>query len=116
MERKIFEFVDGSKGDVYRAILLALSADPPVSEITYNDLTKRIDRVCAGEEKPGMGSVVQSARHMSTLARLSLPEERIIEWEHDANMGLLSVSDPYLLFFLRSSTKLAQLGNEGQQG
>ena len=112
MERKIFDFIDGSKGDVYRAILITLSADPPVSEINYNELTKRIDKVCIGEEKPGMGSVVQSARHMSTLARISLPEERIIEWEHDANMGLLSISDPYLLFFLRSSTKLAQLGSE----
>jgi len=111
-ERKVFEFQDGSRGDVYRAILLALSVNPPVSEISYADFAKRIESVCVGES-PGMGSVITSARQISTLARSSHPNERIVEWEDNAAGGLLSISDPYLLFYLRSSSKLSELGKAG---
>lgn len=111
MERKEFKFKDGSKGDVYRAILLAIAANPPASTISYSELNKRVEAVCVGEW-PGSGSVVQSLRHATNLVRGFQPEDRIIEWEDTASGGVLTIVDPYLLFFLRSSDKLQQLGRK----
>lgn len=109
MERKEFRFKDGSKGDVYRAILLALATEPPSSSINYANLNKRVEQVCLGEG-PGSGSVVTSVRHATSIARQVQPGDRIVEWEDTAAGGVLTIVDPYLLFFLRSSDKLRQLG------
>lgn len=109
VERKEFAFKDGTKGDVYRAILLAIAAEPPASTIGYSDLLRRIEEVCKSET-PGSGSVVTSLRHATNLVRERQPAERIIEWEDTPAGGVLNIIDPYLLFFLRSSDRLSQLG------
>ena len=44
MKRKVFSFVDGSKGDVYRCVLLAMKADPPRLSFPYDDMVKRSAR------------------------------------------------------------------------
>lgn len=41
-ERKEFTFIDSTRGDAYRASLLALTADPPSMEFNYADLLNRI--------------------------------------------------------------------------
>jgi hypothetical protein len=40
-ERKLYEFKDGSRGDVYRCVLKAVAADPPRLSCSYDDLIKR---------------------------------------------------------------------------
>lgn len=110
MERKEFSFTDDSKGDVYRAILLAVATEPPSSTLTYSDILSRIEAVCVGEA-PGSGSVVTSIRHATKIVRNLQPGERIIEWEDTAGGGVLNIIDPYLLFYLRSSEKLRSLGS-----
>ena len=47
IERKQFNFTDGTRGDVYRCVLLAAKADPPSLSFPYEDIMRRVRRVCA---------------------------------------------------------------------
>ena len=46
MDRKVYQFRDGSKGDVYRCVLLAMKADPPQLAFKYDEMLKRTAAVC----------------------------------------------------------------------
>jgi hypothetical protein len=100
MERKEFVFKDGSKGDVYRCLLLAMKADPPRLSFPYGEMLARTDAVCVGDSPVG-SSVSTSLRLMDQLAK-AVQEAPIIEWDDD----VLDIVEPYFLFFLRSSTYL----------
>jgi hypothetical protein len=104
-ERKIYQFQDGSAGDVYRCVLKAIASDPPGLLFTYADLTKRTEEVCVGDVPVG-SSVVGTCVHMSKLAAERFPVERAIEW--DEQKQILDLPDPYLLFYLRWSGRLAE--------
>jgi hypothetical protein len=45
-ERKEYTFVDGTQGDVYRAVLLAVASDPPTMSLSYSELMERVVAVC----------------------------------------------------------------------
>ncbi|WP_147470147.1 hypothetical protein [Corallococcus sp. AB049A] len=109
-ERKEFIFKDESKGDVYRAVLLALAADPPRMDFPWAEISKRIESVCAGGTTPVGSSYAEACKQISTIALNAYPAQRIIEWDENASVETLTIVDPYLLFFLRSSPKLASLG------
>ena len=107
-ERRVHEFIDGSHGDVYRAILLALAHGAPVMELPYNDLMERIQKVCVGEG-PSASSIVQACRQIAKIALRIAPRERVLEWDDQELTGTMSVVDPYFLFYLRRSRKLDAL-------
>lgn len=105
-ERKQFSLVDGSKGDVYRVVLMAISSDPPSLTFDYDEINSRVSKVTK-DEKPSGSSVNQALTQMDTpLAKNLSPRVPIIEWDEN-NLNIL---EPYFLFFLRSSPKLRQLG------
>jgi hypothetical protein len=96
-ERKQYMFTDGSSGDVYRCLLLALKADPPQLSFRYDELLKRSGAVCKNESPVG-SSVAESLLQMSKLAK-SVQSASVIEWDED----VLDIVEPYFLFFLRCS-------------
>jgi hypothetical protein len=100
MERKEFFFSDGSTGDVYRCLLLAMRADPPRLSFPYAEMLARTAAVCDGDSPVG-SSVSTSLRLMDTLAQ-TVQKAPVIEWDED----VLDIVEPYFLFFLRSSTYL----------
>ena len=100
MERKEFVFKDGSNGDVYRCLLLAMKADPPRLSFSYSEMLARTSSVCVGDSPVG-SSVSTSLRQMDYLAK-TVQEASVIEWDED----VLDIVEPYFLFFLRSSTYL----------
>jgi hypothetical protein len=104
-ERKEFNFADGTRGDVYRCILLAVAADPPVLSFPYNELSRRVQRVARGET-PQSASIYQACSQIAKMALEMYPGQRVLEWDSD---DILDVIDPYFLFFLRWSGKLASL-------
>jgi hypothetical protein len=108
-ERKEFSFFDGTRGDAYRACLLALSADPPVVEFNYADLQARILAVCV-DEKPVGSSITESLKQIAGFAEQMHPTQRIVEWDPEAASGTFAIIDPYFLFFLRSSEIMKVLG------
>ncbi|MCK1737443.1 hypothetical protein IVA79_26520 [Bradyrhizobium sp. 138] len=110
-ERRVHELVDGTTGDVYRVILLALAFDPPVMEVPYSSLMSRIEKVCKGEG-PSASSIVQACRQIAKIALRIAPKERVLEWDDQELTGTMSVVDPYFLFYLRRSRKLDTLANK----
>lgn len=104
-ERKLYKFTDATEGDVYRCVLRAVAADPPALSHPYDELLKRTTLVCQGDPPVG-SSVVGTCVHMSRLAQEKFPNERAIDW--DDQKQILDIPDPYLLFYLRWSGRLAE--------
>ena len=102
--RNQFKFSDGSVGDVYRCILLAVKSDPPCLAFSYDDIQQRTRAVCPDEPPPG-SSVASALEQMPRLAEDLEPHTRIIEWSDD----VFDIVDPYFLYFLRCSSKLRNL-------
>jgi hypothetical protein len=105
-ERKEHEFVDGTKGDVYRAVLLAISADPITMSFTYDDLLARVKDVCTGDSPVG-SSVTSCLDQMHSVSEALQPGSPVLAWDGD----VLDITDPYFAFFLRSADKLQKLGS-----
>ena len=106
-ERKQFEFIDKSKGDVYRAILLAIRMDPRALTFKYDDILERVRSVCNGESPTG-SSITSSLSQMEEIAAAS-SGDTIIDWDED----VLTIVEPYFLFYLRCSSKIEQLHGGG---
>lgn len=106
-ERKEYEFTDGTVGDVYRCILMAIGADPPQLTLGYEELLARAQVVVNGES-PRSQSIYQSSAQMSEIAGEMYPDQRVLEWDDDEQV--LAIIDPYLLFFLRWSDAIPALG------
>jgi len=102
-ERKTYKFHDGTEGDVYRAVLQALAADPPRLSFPYEELLRRTAAVCTSESPVG-SSVTGTCLHMTKLALEKFPEERAVDW--DEQKQVFDIPDPYLLFYLRWSGRL----------
>ena len=102
-ERKTYQFVDGTEGDVYRAVLQALAADPPRLSFPYEELLRRTADVCTSESPVG-SSVTGTCLHMTKLAQEKFPDERAVDW--DEQKQVFDIPDPYLLFYLRWSGRL----------
>lgn len=116
-ERKEFTFKDGTIGDVYRAVLLALASDPPAMSLTYNALLGRIGAVCADAARVPVGSSVSEAcTQIDKIAKKSVEVDtgvqgtQPIEWDTTADVENLHIGEPYFLFYLRASPRLRLLG------
>jgi hypothetical protein len=102
-ERKIYKFIDGTSGDVYRCVLLAIRQDPAALSFRYDEMLKRTKEVCF-DESPVGSSVSESLLQMAKLAK-TIQEEPAIEWDED----VLDIVEPYFLFYLRCSSHLTRL-------
>ena len=102
-ERNKYNFVDGTRGDVYRCVLLAMKADPSSLSFPYQEIMRRVREVCK-DESPIGSTVVESLGQMAKLAK-TVQNAPVIEWDED----VLDIVEPYFLFFLRCSPHLASL-------
>ncbi len=102
-DRKTYAFLDGTTGDVYRAILKAIAAEPLVLAFHYEEVLRRIRELCDGETPSG-SSVTGACAHMARLAEEQLPTARVLTW--DERDQILELPDPYLSFYLRWSDRL----------
>ena len=105
VERKLYSFADGSRGDVYRAVLKAVASDPPRLSFAYEELARRTSAVCRSDSPIG-SSITGTCLHMGRLALEKFPNERAIDW--DEQKQILDIPDPYLLFYLRWSGRLTE--------
>ena len=104
-ERKLYDFHDGGKGDVYRTILLAIQKNPISSFFSYHDITDRIRSICINDFPSG-SSITQCLEQMKIISEQVQPSHQVIDWDGD----ILTIVDPYFLFFLRCSEKMHSLG------
>ncbi|MER2510093.1 MAG: hypothetical protein ABTQ27_15245 [Amaricoccus sp.] len=107
--RTQYDLNDGSRGDVYRAILLAITGDPVERDFTYDEIYQRVKKVCVGEGPTGQ-SISQSLNHMCSIAAANSKGYIIMEWDDDN----LHIADPYLAFYMRASSKIEKLGKRRQ--
>ncbi|WP_155723014.1 hypothetical protein [Gluconobacter potus] len=117
-DRNIYDFIDGTKGDMYRAILLAISLDPPKMTIPYSALVDRVKNVCLNNHFPSGRNISDACEQFGKLLRKSMrahaQENRNvpIEWDKTVDPEILHIAEPYFLFYLRSSNKIISLGEE----
>ena len=115
-ERKEFSFTDGTTGDVYRAVLLAIASDPPTMSLPYAELIERVGSVCTTAGAPVGSSVSEACIQIDKIASRSVAHETgvqglaPIEWDATAAVENLHITEPYFLFYLRSAPKLRRLG------
>ncbi|RYH70112.1 MAG: hypothetical protein EON54_01725, partial [Alcaligenaceae bacterium] len=110
-ERKEFSLSDETKGDVYRALLLAIRHDPPMLSFNWNELSRRVQRTCMGDS-PQAASLSTACHQIAKMAKDLYPAQRVVDWEGDPT-SLLSIEDPYFLFYLRWSDKMRSLATGG---
>ena len=96
-ERNKYTFKDGLEGDVYRCILRAIKENSSLS-IEYARLKTIIDQECI-DGSPTGSSIISSCEKMDDRLKEEFPDERYLEW--DPAKKVLSIPDPYLLFYLR---------------
>jgi hypothetical protein len=104
-ERKEYKFHDGAVGDVYRVVLRSIANNPPRLTFSYDDLVARVSAICS-DGGPVGSSIVSTCLHMSKLAIEKFPNERAIDW--DEQKFVLDIPDPYFVFYLRWSGRLAE--------
>jgi len=109
-QRKEFNLKDGSTGDVYRAILLSLIENPPRLSFDYDEIMDRIKGVCI-DESPVGSSVQLALKQMDGIAKDIKKDTPVLEWDDDK----LEVTNPYFMFYLRSSQKIDQI-HTGKSG
>ena len=106
-ERKEHDLIDGTRGDVYRAILLAMKQDPAKLSFTYDEITTRVREICKGDAPTG-SSVNAALTQMNVIAEIVQPNNSPLSWDDPT----LDIVDPYFLFFLRCSEKLSQIAHD----
>ena len=105
-ERKEHDLIDGTRGDVYRAILLAMKQEPAKLSFTYDEITTRVRETCVGDAPTG-SSVNAALTQMHTIAENLQSGTSPLSWDDPT----LDIVDPYFLFFLRCSDKLRQIAS-----
>ena len=109
-QRKEFQLNDGSVGDVYRAVLLALVENPPRLGFDYDEIMGRIKAVCV-DDTPAGSSVQLALKQMDGIAKDIKKDTPVLEWDDDK----LEVTNPYFMFYIRSSQKINQI-HTGKSG
>jgi len=105
-ERKEHTFRDGTKGDVYRSILLSVKSDPAKLSLSYEDILNRVRDVSIGEAPVG-SSITSALEQMAFIATDLQPTNSPLAWDGDN----LDITDPYFLFFVRCSAKLSDIAD-----
>jgi hypothetical protein len=106
-ERKVHDLTDGTLGDVYRSILLAMKEDPAELSFSYDNILNRVRAVCSGESPSG-SSITSALEQMDIIGEEVQPGTSPLSWDGDT----LDIADPYFLFFLRWSGKLLEIGQK----
>lgn len=107
-DRNQYQFKDGSTGDVYRCVLLALASGPPALSQRYDEIFTRTRDICVGAAPVG-SSVSEALLQMGKLSEAVQPGSRSVEWEGD----VLDIADPYFLYYLRCSPRLGKMRSPG---
>jgi hypothetical protein len=75
------------------------------------DYLKRVQETCS-PDSPQAASLATACTQLAKIAKEMYPNQRVVDWDGDP-VNLLSIEDPYFLFYLRWSDKLASLQSEG---
>ncbi len=79
-ERREFDLTDGTRGDVYRCVLLAIAQGTPLLNIPYERMMERVKAVCINGESPVGSSVSEALVQMHKIVNELSVGENVLEW------------------------------------
>ena len=94
--RKLYALADSSV-DIYHLLLLALKADPPVTELHLSDLKIRISCLLKNGELLSSSIISATLNKIIKIVGGNMPELDALEYKNQC----LYILDPFLLFYLR---------------
>lgn len=97
-DRKVRKFKNGKSGDIYLALLYALSNGGAKSKMTYEEIRAAVRNVLA-EDVLQANEISRVLVQMSTIAREKIDGEPVLEW--DEVQYELHIADPFFAFYLR---------------
>jgi len=95
------KFKDGKEGDIYEAVLAAIAATGPRTELPYDELRASLRKVLA-EEAPQRHEVTRVLDQLTEIAKTKIEGEPVVEF--DESLDMIYISDPFFAFFLRWGT------------
>ena len=102
-DRKERRFVDGSKGDIYKAILLAIAKTGPKTSLTYEQIRHALRDILA-DQVPQAYEITRVLDKMTEIARSDIVGEPVVDYDKD--FSTLYISDPFFAYYLRWGTKI----------
>jgi hypothetical protein len=88
----------GTTTDIYGAVLVAIAATGPLTQITYEELRASLREVLASDP-PQRHEVARVLEEMAKIAREQIEGEPVVDY--DASMATLFISDPFFAYYLR---------------
>lgn len=100
-DRKQREFQNGSEGDIYYAVMIALSYLTHETEITVDTVREKLKEILVPSSMPNKTQVNQVLQKMSDLAKDHTNREPAIDFQGDR----VYIVDPFFSFYLKWSEK-----------
>jgi len=97
-----FEFIDGSKGTRYDAILRGIAANDPSTSYSLNELKRKIREQCAGKP-PQSGNITKHIKRMDKWIKEDEDVDNYIFDFVSNKEEQVQIPEPSLLFYLRWS-------------
>jgi CBS domain-containing protein len=97
-DRKERILKDGRTTDIYGAVLAAIAATGPLTELPYTELRASLRNVMESEP-PQRHEVTRILDEMTKIAREKIEGEPVVDY--DEQLETLHISDPFFAYFLR---------------
>ncbi|GKU84330.1 MULTISPECIES: hypothetical protein [Niallia] len=96
-DRKQREFKNGSEGDIYYAVMIALSDLTHETVITVDTVREKLKELLTSESMPNKTQVSQVLKKMAELAKDHTNREPAIDFQNDR----IYIVDPFFSFYLK---------------
>ena len=100
-ERKQRQFENGSTGDVYYAVMIALSSLTHKTEISVDTVREQLKKILVSSSMPNKSTVKNVLKKMSDLAKDHTNREPALDFQDD----YVYIVDPFFSFYLKWSEK-----------
>lgn len=97
-DRKERTFVDGTKGDIYRAVLLAIAKTGPKTSLTYEEIRTAL-RSILHDQVPEAHEITRVLDMMTEISKKDIRGEPVVDY--DKELSTLYISDPFFAYYLR---------------
>lgn len=104
-DRKKRVFVDGTEGDIYRAILLAIAKAGPKTSLTYEEIRNALKSILH-DQVPEAHEITRVLDMMTGISKKDIGGEPVVDY--DKELSTLYISDPFFAYYLRWGTDIPQ--------
>jgi hypothetical protein len=100
-DRKERTFVDGTTGDIYQAILLAIAKTGPKTSLTYEEIRNALKNILKNQI-PEAKEIIRVLYLMTEISKTEIEGEPVVDY--DKELSKLYISDPFFAYYLRWGT------------